>query len=53
MLEHWCGLHVGEVAAPRIASIVDEQRTVKAEIILAAAVTESKRARCIFVPHQM
>ena len=53
MLEHWCGLRAGEVAAPRIAGIVDEQRTVKAEIVLAAAVTKSKRARCIFVPRQM
>ena len=53
MLEHWCGLRVGEVAAPRIAGIVDEQRTVKAEIVLAAAVTKSKRARCIFVLRQI
>ena len=28
MLEHWCGLRVGDVAATRIAGIVDEQRTV-------------------------
>ena len=53
MLEHWCGLRVREVAATRIAGIVDEQRTVKAEIVLAAAVTKSKRARRIFVPKTM
>ena len=53
MLEHWCGLRVGDVAATRIAGIVDEQRTVKAEIVLAAAVTKSKRARRIFVPKTM
>ena len=53
MLEHWCGLRVREVAAPRIADTVDEQHTVKAEIALAAAVTKSKQAQCIFVPRQM
>ena len=53
MLEHWYGLRAREVAAPRIADTVDEQRTVKAEIALAAAVTKSKRARCIFVPRQI
>ena len=53
MLEHWCGLRVGEVAALRITDVVDEQRTVKAEIVLAAAVTKSKRARRIFVPKTM
>ena len=53
MLEHWCGLRVGEIAAPRIASMVDEQRTVKAEIVLAAAATKSKRAWRIFVPKTM
>ena len=43
-------MRVGEVAALRIADVVDEQHTVKAEIVLAAAVTKSKRARRIFVP---
>ena len=31
LLTHWCGLRVGEVAALRIADVVDEQNTVKAE----------------------
>ena len=53
LLTHWCGLRVGEVAALRIADVVDEQHTVKAEIVLAAAVTKSKRARRIFVPKTM
>ena len=53
MLEHWCGLRMGEVAVPRIASIVDESGAVKSETVLATAVTKSKRARCIFVPRQM
>jgi integrase/recombinase XerD len=53
LLTHWCGLRVGEVAALRIADVVDEQRTVKAEIVLAAAMTKSKRARRIFVPKTM
>ena len=53
MLEHRCGLRVGEVTAPRFAGIVDENSAVKSEIVLAAAVTKSKRARCIFVPRQM
>ena len=46
-------MRVGEVAALRIADVVDEQHTVKAEIVLAAAVTKSKRARRIFVPKTM
>ena len=50
LLTHWCGLRVGEVAALGIADVVDEQHTVKAEIVLAAAVTKPKRARRIFVP---
>ena len=33
--------------------MVDEQRTVKAEIVLAAAMTKSKRARRIFVSKNM
>ena len=53
LLTHWCGLRVGEVAALRIADVVDEQNTVKAEIVLAAAVTKYKRARRIFVPKTM
>ena len=50
LLTHWCGLRVGEVAALRISDVVDERGAVKAEIVLAAAVTKSKRAWCIFVP---
>ena len=53
LLTHWCGLRVGEVAALRIADVVDDQHTVKAEIVLAAAVTKSKRARRIFEPKTM
>ena len=41
MLEHWCGLRVREVAAPRIADTVDEQHTVKAEIALSDQVQTS------------
>ena len=44
LLTHWCGLRVGEVAALRIADVVDEQHTVKAEIVLAAAVTKNLSA---------
>ena len=53
LLTHWCGLRVGEVAALRIADVVDESGAVKSEIVLAAAMTKSKRARCIFVPKTM
>ena len=42
LLTHWCGLRVGEVAALRIADVVDESGAVKSEIVLAAAVTKSK-----------
>ena len=50
LLTHWCGLRVGEVAALRITDVVDESGAVKSEIVLAAAVTKSKRAWWIFVP---
>ena len=53
LLTHWCGLRVGEVAALKIADVVDESDAVKSEIVLAAAVTKSKRARRIFVPKTM
>ena len=53
LLTHWCGLRVGEVAALRIADVVDESGAVKSEIVLAAAMTKSKRARRIFVPKTM
>jgi integrase/recombinase XerD len=53
LLTHWCGLRVGEVAALRIGDVVDESGAVKSEIVLAAAVTKSKRARRIFVPKTM
>ena len=53
LLTHWCGLRVGEVAALRIGDVVDESGAVKSEIVLAAAMTKSKRARVIFVPKNM
>ncbi len=52
-LTHYCGMRVGEVAALRIADVVDENYKVRTEIVLAAAITKSKRARRIFVPRQM
>ena len=52
-LTHYCGMHVGEVAALRIADVVDENYKVRTEIVLAAVKTKSKRARWIFVPRQM
>ena len=52
-LTHYCGMHVGEVAALRITDVVDENYKVRTEIVLAAAITKSKRARRIFVPRQM
>ena len=52
-LTHYCGMRVGEVAALRITDVVDENYKVRAEIVLAAAITKSKRPRRIFVPHQM
>ena len=52
-LTHYCGMRVGEVAELRFTDVVDESGAVKSEIVLAAAVTKSKRARCIFVPRQM
>tara|TARA_B100000575_G_C23014520_1_gene584302 strand:- start:38 stop:340 length:303 start_codon:yes stop_codon:yes gene_type:complete len=51
LLTHRCGLRVGELAALRISDVVDERGAAKAEIVLAAAVTKSKRARHIFVPN--
>ena len=53
LLTHWCGLRVGEVAALRIADVVDENYKVRTEIVLAAAITKSKRSRRIFVPRQI
>ena len=52
-LTHYCGMRVGEVAALRITDVVDDNYKVRAEIVLAAAITKSKRARRIFVPRQM
>ena len=44
-LTHYCGMRIGEVAALRIADVVDENYKVRTEIVLAAAKTKSKRAR--------
>ena len=44
LLTHWCGLRVGEVAALKIADVVDESGAVKSEIVLAAAVTKNLSA---------
>ena len=52
-LTHYCGMRVGEVAALRITDVVDENYKVRTEIVLAASITKSKRARRIFVPRQM
>ena len=52
-LTHYCGMRVGEVAALRVEDVVDEDYKVRTEIVLAAAITKSKRARRIFVPRQM
>ena len=46
-------MRFGEVAALRIEDVVDENYKVRAEIVLAASITKSKRARRIFVPRQM
>ena len=52
-LTHYCGMRVGEVAALGVEDVVDENYKVRTEIVLAAAITKSKRARRIFVPRQM
>ena len=52
-LTHYCGMRVGELAALKITDVVDEKGKVRAEIVLAASITKSKRARRIFVPRQM
>ena len=44
-LTHYCGMRIGEVAALRIADVVDENYKVRTEIVLAAVKTKSKRAR--------
>ena len=44
-LTHYCGMRIGEVAALRIADVVDENYKVRKEIVLAAVKTKSKRAR--------
>ena len=41
-LTHYCGMRVGEVAALRIADVVNEQGTVLDEIVLDAERTKSK-----------
>ena len=52
-LTHSCGMRVGEVAALKVTDVVDDNYKVRAEIVLAAAITKSKRARRICVPRQM
>ena len=52
-LTHYCGMRVGEVAALKITDVVDGDYKVRTEIVLAAAITKSKRPRRIFVPRQM
>ena len=52
-LTYYCGMRVGEVAALRIEDVVDENYKVRTEIVLAASITKSKRARRISVPRQM
>ena len=52
-LTHYCGMRVGEVAELRFTDVVDENYNVRTEILLAASITKSKRARRIFVPRQM
>tara|TARA_Y100001978_G_C23637741_1_gene406726 strand:- start:826 stop:1143 length:318 start_codon:yes stop_codon:yes gene_type:complete len=46
-------MRVGEVASLRIVDVVDEKYKVQAGVVLAAAITKSKRARRIFVPRQI
>ena len=46
-------MRVGEVGALRVEDVVDKNYKVRAEIVLAASITKSKRARRIFVPHQL
>lgn len=53
LFTHWCGLRVGEVAALRLADVLDTKGQVKAELVLDATRTKSKRARRVFVPKQM
>ena len=52
-LTHYCGMRVGEVAALRLADVVDENYRVRTEIVLDAERTKSKRARRIFLPKLM
>ena len=52
-LTHYCGMRVGEVAALRIEDVVDENYKVRTDLVLAASITKSKRARRIFGPRQM
>ncbi len=53
LFTHWCGMRVGEVAALMISDVVDEAGKIKAELVLDAARTKSKRARRVFLPKQM
>lgn len=53
LLTHWCGMRVGEVAALRVADVIDTSSNVRTEIQLNAEQTKGHTARVVFVPERM
>ena len=49
LLTHWAGLRVGEVAALKIADVLNSDGTVKEEVRLAAQQTKGSNARTVYL----
>jgi integrase/recombinase XerD len=53
LLTHWAGMRIGEVAALRVADVLNADGSVKTEIRLDAARTKGNRARTVYVSDRL
>jgi integrase/recombinase XerD len=53
LLTHWGGLRVGEVAQLRYSDVLDDEGSVKREVLLRAETTKGNNARTLFVSDKL
>ena len=49
----WSGMRVGEIAALKMADVLNEDGTIKKEIRLSASQTKGGHARTVFIPAKL